>query len=46
MGYIAWGEHPAYARVAGRIVPGHFYYKRLTPDEAAGTDSGPELDNA
>jgi ribosomal protein S18 acetylase RimI-like enzyme len=46
-GYTRWGTHPAYARVAGSIVPGHFYYKRLTPEEAGGgTDSGPELDNA
>jgi ribosomal protein S18 acetylase RimI-like enzyme len=29
MGYIRWGTHPAYARVGGRIVPGHFYYKRV-----------------
>jgi ribosomal protein S18 acetylase RimI-like enzyme len=44
-GYTRWGTHPAYARVAGRIVSGHFYYKRLTPVTAAGgTDAGPELD--
>jgi ribosomal protein S18 acetylase RimI-like enzyme len=29
LGYIRWGSHPAYARVEGRIVPGHYYYKLL-----------------
>jgi RimJ/RimL family protein N-acetyltransferase len=33
LGYIRWGTHPVYARVEGRIVPGHYYYKRL--DETA-----------
>ncbi len=33
LGYIRWGTHPAYAQVEGRIVPGHYYYKRL--DEPA-----------
>jgi ribosomal protein S18 acetylase RimI-like enzyme len=46
-GYTRWGTHPAYARVAGKIVPGHFYYKRLTPeDPGRAGDAGPELDNA
>ena len=27
MGYKRWGTHPVYARVEGRIVPGHYYYK-------------------
>jgi ribosomal protein S18 acetylase RimI-like enzyme len=27
MGYKRWGTHPVYARVDGRIVPGHYYYK-------------------
>jgi len=35
MGYRRWGTHPAYARVDGRIVPGHYYFKRLD-DEPAG----------
>ena len=30
-GFSRWGTHPAYARVEGDIVPGHFYWKRLTP---------------
>jgi ribosomal protein S18 acetylase RimI-like enzyme len=32
--YECWGTHPAYARIEGRIVPGHFYYKRLDGGEA------------
>jgi ribosomal protein S18 acetylase RimI-like enzyme len=28
-GFVRWGTHPAYARVKGAIVPGHFYYKLL-----------------
>jgi ribosomal protein S18 acetylase RimI-like enzyme len=47
-GYTRWGTHPAYARVAGRIVPGHYYFKRLIVEDAtgAGADGGPELNNA
>jgi ribosomal protein S18 acetylase RimI-like enzyme len=29
MGYHRWGTHPVYASVEGRVVPGHYYYKRL-----------------
>lgn len=29
LGYIRWGTHPAYARVAGEVISGHFYFKRL-----------------
>ena len=29
LGYQRWGIHPCYAQVEGRIVPGHYYYKRL-----------------
>jgi RimJ/RimL family protein N-acetyltransferase len=29
MGYRRWGTHPVYARVDGRIVPGHYYFKLL-----------------
>ena len=29
LGYIRWGTHPAYARVEGKVIPGHYYYKRL-----------------
>jgi ribosomal protein S18 acetylase RimI-like enzyme len=46
-GYTRWGTHPAYARVAGKIVPGHFYFKRLMPEETGGgADAGPELDKS
>ncbi|HEY0418328.1 MAG TPA: GNAT family N-acetyltransferase [Acetobacteraceae bacterium] len=31
MGYTAWGEHPAYARVGGVTVRGIFFYKLLQP---------------
>ena len=29
MGYKRWGTHPNYALVDGKVVPGHYYYKRL-----------------
>jgi len=36
LGYVRWGTHPCYARVDDAVIPGHFYFKRLTPqDEAA-----------
>lgn len=35
MGYRRWGTHPVYARVDGRIVPGHYYFKPLDGDTAA-----------
>jgi ribosomal protein S18 acetylase RimI-like enzyme len=31
LGYVRWGMHPAYARVAGKTVRGVFYYKLLQP---------------
>ncbi len=48
LGYTRWGTHPAYARVGGRIIPGHYYFKRLTAADPArgGADAGPELDHA
>jgi RimJ/RimL family protein N-acetyltransferase len=33
-GYKRWGTHPVYARVEGRIVPGHYYYKLLDEETA------------
>jgi RimJ/RimL family protein N-acetyltransferase len=33
LGYRRWGTHPCYARVEGRIVPGHYYYKRIDEPE-------------
>jgi ribosomal protein S18 acetylase RimI-like enzyme len=29
MGFHRWGTHPAYARVDGKVIPGHYYFKRL-----------------
>ena len=29
IGFQRWGTHPAYARVAGKVIEGHYYYKRL-----------------
>ena len=31
LGYTRWGEHPAYARVRGKLVRGFYYYKQLRP---------------
>jgi ribosomal protein S18 acetylase RimI-like enzyme len=28
-GFVRWGTHPAYARIKGAFVQGHFYYKQL-----------------
>jgi ribosomal protein S18 acetylase RimI-like enzyme len=40
LGYVRFGSHPHYARVAGRDVAGHFYYKTLVPNsEMDGTAS-------
>ncbi len=44
LGYIRWGTHPAYARVDGRTVAGHHYYKLLEPGRGRSTErliSGP-----
>jgi ribosomal protein S18 acetylase RimI-like enzyme len=35
-GYIRWGTHPDYAMVEGKVVPGHYYYKRLETDRSGG----------
>jgi hypothetical protein len=37
LGYIRWGTHPAYARVNGRTVAGHYYYKLLEPGRGRST---------
>ena len=34
LGYLRWGTHPVYAQVEGRIVPGHYYYKRIDEQRA------------
>lgn len=36
LGYRRWGSHPAYARVEGKIVPGHYYWKPLVPEAEPG----------
>lgn len=35
LGFERWGTHPCYARVEGRTIGGHFYYKRLQTGERA-----------
>jgi ribosomal protein S18 acetylase RimI-like enzyme len=46
LGYARWGTHPAYARVRGATVSGHYYYKLLEPlrgraiDISAPTEKG------
>jgi RimJ/RimL family protein N-acetyltransferase len=35
LGYQRWGTHPVYARVEGRVVPGHYYFKLLDDATAA-----------
>ncbi len=37
LGYVRWGTHPAYARVRGQTVAGHFYYKLLEPGRGRST---------
>ncbi len=36
LGYTRWGTHPAYARVKGRIVQGHFFHRLLDPPRRRG----------
>jgi ribosomal protein S18 acetylase RimI-like enzyme len=38
LGYVRWGTHPAYARVDGRTVAGHHYYKLLEPGRGRSTE--------
>lgn len=30
MGFQRWGTHPAYALVDGKVIQGHYYFKRLS----------------
>ncbi|WP_240791145.1 GNAT family N-acetyltransferase [Roseomonas sp. AR75] len=39
LGYVRWGTHPAYARVDGRTVAGHHYYKLLEPGRGRATET-------
>lgn len=32
LGYLRWGEHPAYARVSGKTIRGIYFYKKLRED--------------
>ncbi len=32
LGYRRWGIHPAYARIGGRMMAGHAYWKPLVPE--------------
>lgn len=41
LGYQRWGTHPVYARVEGRVVPGHYYYKLLAPGLLAAAPAPP-----
>ncbi|MXP62942.1 GNAT family N-acetyltransferase [Roseomonas sp. M0104] len=38
LGYTRWGTHPAYARVRGRTVAGHYYFKLLEPTRGRALD--------
>ncbi len=38
LGYTRWGTHPAYARVGGQTVAGHYYFKLLEPGRGRSTD--------
>ncbi len=37
LGYTRWGTHPAYARVNGQTVAGHYYCKLLEPGRGRST---------
>jgi ribosomal protein S18 acetylase RimI-like enzyme len=37
LGYTRWGSHPAYARVSGQTVAGHFYFRVLEPPHGRST---------
>ena len=36
MGFQRFGEHPAYARVDGKVLTGYFYFKRLGANRTGG----------
>jgi ribosomal protein S18 acetylase RimI-like enzyme len=39
LGYTRWGSHPAYARVSGQTVAGHFYFRVLEPPHGRSTEA-------
>jgi ribosomal protein S18 acetylase RimI-like enzyme len=43
LGYVRWGEHPAYARVGGRLLRGFYYCKPLLEAEAGASEEEAEL---
>jgi hypothetical protein len=40
LGYTRWGTHPAYARVRGQTVAGHYYFKLLQLQPGRGRSTG------
>jgi ribosomal protein S18 acetylase RimI-like enzyme len=39
LGYTRWGTHPAYARIDGRTVAGHHYFRVLEPARGRPTET-------
>ena len=39
LGYTRWGSHPAYARVGGTTVAGHFYFRVIEPPHGRSTEA-------
>ena len=39
LGYTRWGSHPAYARVGGQTVAGHFYFRVIEPPHDRSTEA-------
>ena len=39
LGYTRWGSHPAYARVGGMTVAGHFYFRVIEPPHGRSTEA-------
>lgn len=46
LGYIRWGTHPAYARVRGQTVAGHYYHKLLEAPRGRPLDIRSERERA
>ena len=42
LGYVHWGSNPVYARVKGKLVTGHYYYKMLVADAGPPSSSNAE----
>jgi ribosomal protein S18 acetylase RimI-like enzyme len=39
LGYTRWGSHPAYARVGGMTVAGHYYFRVIEPPHGRSTEA-------